>query len=833
MKKLIVCEKRKEGAFFLSEGLGEKFTQGDGFLESQNYIITWAMGHMFALEVPERLDPSFGLYADCSDLRMPTMLGKMKFVLDDDPKRYPFSKSQQEMVKAKAQQYARIRAVFKRNDYDEIILAADADAEGERIHTDILEDNLKYAPKGVKVTRFWNSGSYKAKDAVDKALRDRKPYTDPTYTRLLASAKARGVADYLVGMKMTKVASAKFVQRGFLSVGRVQSPIIGMIGRREDERKNFKPKPYWTIFATYKGLKLNHYYMDTDIDDETGKEISVRATKYLEKLDVDEIMSKTADKKGIVESYSKRKTSSNKPKLYSTSDFNGEFMSKTGCSMEQSQWCLEYLREQGYTTYPRTDGNYFATADFEEVESQIKAALEYLKDEINSNGIKSSPLDKKNKIFDDKKAATQNHTPLMTIKAPTSSVVQEWEGSIKHSNGTINAGLVAKAYDLIARRVAIQVLQDDVVEKQGLVVDVHGYKFEANADKYIDNGWRTIAKDVKKSSYFDDFVQGDTIILDTIEKDEKTTTIPPRYTEATLSKALLNVTQALRDEINAIEDPVEQKAKLSEFKKIRAILTSAKGIGTNATRPQIIKNLLNRKYIEIEKKEVKLTPQGQILYEHLPKYVLALETTAKWEEDLDAIRIGNMTYDDFVKGIDSEIMDKMIAEILGKKVQMLSAAGGATQVKPTAKQISFAESIAKRKNIALPKGYKTSMDVCRQFIDANVEAKDPNAQKTEYSDEPSEAQLKYVKSLAEQVGRTLTEKELSSRKTVKALIDELSEASKKVAKYTLSEARVNVLKNPRNADKVSKKVLALLDKKALTKDEFDECLKALDKIFKK
>ena len=180
MKKLIVCEKRKEGAFFLSEGLGEKFTQGDGFLESQNYIITWAMGHMFALEVPERLDPSFGLYADCSDLRMPTMLCKMKFVLDDDPKRYPFSKSQQDMVKAKAQQYAKIRAVFKRNDYDEIILAADADAEGERIHTDILEDNLKYAPKGVKVTRFWNSGSYKAKDAVDKALRDRKPYTDPT-----------------------------------------------------------------------------------------------------------------------------------------------------------------------------------------------------------------------------------------------------------------------------------------------------------------------------------------------------------------------------------------------------------------------------------------------------------------------------------------------------------------------------------------------------------------------------------------------------------------------------------------------------------------------------
>lgn len=706
-KILILCEK-PDAAKDLSSCLDDKMQSRDGCLEGEKYIVTWAVGHLFVIEIPERVKPEFALWKKLGspeDYKQKELINA-PFLPDVDTTRYPGEDKskveQRKFVKLKKKTYDNIVSLLKRKDIDEIVLAADADAEGERIHGDVVRHNLNVlGNKNVKVTRFWNPGSYKAKEAVQKALKERKDYLEPKFLNLYLSAIARGKSDYLVGMKFTKIFSETFNK--LLSVGRVQSTVIGILGRRYFERKNFVPKAYWNFKGFSNGVSLQHFYYSNEVD-ENGVSKKVKNTHYYLEDEATKVQNEieSVNRVGQVIEFTKKVKSSSKPTLYNTGDFETDFMGITNCTLEEADLVLEYLRDEGYTTYPRTDGNYYSKADMQDVQVALETAKQYFKNDMYFKNVQS--LTTSNKIFDDKAASKQNHTPLsLKDKVPTDATFKVWE-KVKYKDKWLKN--VKVGYDLIATRFALQFLEDDEYEHQSLLASVNGHLFEASGDKILKNGWRDFAKCVKTNNCFaNDYKKGEQITLDKLVKDSSTTTKPPVYTAKSIVNAMINVSKALEEELNSIDDDELKKAKAKEFNNIKKILIDVKGIGTQASRKTVFINLEGRGYIKTNnKKEVELTDVGLFLYENLPSYVLSLETTAKWEQDLELVRQGSLDYRDFIDNVDKHMMDNLIPAFFQSLPNIKST--DCFDRKPSQKQIDFAiaiETSLKSKNITYDK----------------------------------------------------------------------------------------------------------------------------------
>ncbi len=747
MKKLIICEKKEAATdLSISGALGSGFKSGNGYLENNDYIITYALGHLYRLMTPSEINEEYGLKYKITqgyDYNIPTLNKEAKYIPDIVPPANVKDAGMKKFYDMKKNQLNVIKSLIQRNDYDEIILAADGDAEGERIHSDIYYFNKKLIKNSnISVTRLWNTGSYKSKVSSTKAIQDRKPINDAKYSNLLASAQSRGMGDYLVGMKLTKLLTDK--STALFRVGRVYSVVIGILGRREDERANFVPKDYWNIKGLIGGnendfnnkkeslLTLNHFYDDVEID-EDGNEKKVSGTRYFDKNVVDNIINKikTVNLTGTVIKNTKRVTSSKKPKLYNTDEFNSKFMDLYKVDYDYSNACLEWLRDNEYTSYPRTDGNYFQTDDFNDANDAILNAKSFYQKEIaeiskNDVNFTVSALDTKNGIFDNKKAAEQNHTPLIIKKTLSLNDETKLKSTQTHNNLQLNH--LHEAYSMIAKRCLIQVLPDDIVEKRNLTVDIGGYLFETNSEKTTYLGWKQLDDNANVTNSKDinvNYNEGDKIILDDVFTIDGKTTIPPEYTNITLLNALMNVNDALTDEFNGIIDPNEKKQKMASFKDIKKILSNVKGIGTQATRKTIFDKLIKDKVIDINKKKVvSLTENGKYQYKYLPNFVKSLETTAIWEQNLENVRLGKMSYGDFINMVEQSIQN-VIPNVLSTNIPknfVNNGSGGSGSNKPTASMLSYAEKIAVKLNLKLTKEQKSSFNEISKFINDNKQS---------------------------------------------------------------------------------------------------------------
>jgi DNA topoisomerase-3 len=683
MGKILILGEKREAMEDMSKHLGDSsIKKKSGYLEGDKYIVSWAMGHMYILEIPERLNSSYALWnklRNPSDYRMEDMIS-VPLVPDNDPTRYDpkYKKEQHEFSKVKSRQLSVINSLLDRKDIDEIIFAPDADAEGERIGQDLVFQQYSNKPhlKTIKKTRFWNTGSFKAKGAIDKAMRDRKSITDSKYVNFYNSALARLLSDYLVGMKLTKTLSEKYNK--MISSGRIQSVLLALLRKREDDIKNFTPKEYWTIKGLYNDLSLNHYYIEEDTDND-GKLKKIEKTSYMIKEDFERVISecKAVDLKGKVTKFDERKTKSQRPKLMSTGDFQSVYMDKFGGTLDMADLVLEYLREEGYTTYPRTDGHYFSEADKDEV----SIAYETIKSVYN-NGSEIEDMTSfstSNSIFNDKAASKQNHTPLsVTDKVPNSNSYNKWENATYKGKKLLK---VKESYFHILNTLAAQFLPDDEVITQKIEMEIVGHKFKKDGRKIIKNGWR----DILKLYYKDTTVNlklkvGDNLQLTDLKTDSLWTTKPPRYNKKSLLKTMINVNRALDEEISSIDDPIARKKRIVEVQKAKKIFKDIEGIGTNATRKSILQILENRKVIEVKgkKEEIIVTELGFFVDDRNPQSVRSLDTTALWEEELDKIRQGKMDYLDFVKEVDSLIMGSMIPEIMKQESVNLSSGGNSS-----------------------------------------------------------------------------------------------------------------------------------------------------------
>jgi len=676
-KTLIIGEKREAMEDMLKH-LPDKLTKKNGYWEGSKYLVSWAMGHLYILEFPHMIDPTYGLWKPLDSLekyKLPKLLD-VPFVPDNSAKRYDakYHKDQINFAKMKGKQIATLKSLLERNNLDEIILAPDADDEGERIGQDVVWHNQTSTVKKLlsqnKVTRFWNTGSFKVKAAIDKALKERKPITEPKFSNLNDTAIARVKSDYLFGMKPTKLLSEK--HRKMISGGRVQSSVLHIIRKREDEINNFKPKDYWTLKGIKDNHTFNHYFIEEDVDD-NGKTKKVEKTTYFNKDELDEVLKdcNEANLTGKVTKYDNKKTKSSRPTLLSTGDFQSFYMDKLGGTLEDADLVLEYLRDEGYTTYPRTDGHYFAKEDVDEV----KTALKTIK-AVYSN--ESNPLEKELSqtvstnipIFNDAKAKKQNHTPLnVTDKIPNQTTFNKWE-NVNYKKKKLKK--VKEAYFYILNIMAAQFLPDDEVIVQKIEFEINGHAFKKDGRKIVKNGWRDALNNYYKDTTIDIDLKVDSEIkLDKIELETKKTTKPPRYTIKSLLKTMINVNKALDEELNSIDDPIERKKRFNEIKKAKNIFKNIEGIGTNATRKTILGIMKKRTVIETKgkKEEVYLTEFGRFVDDVTPYEFKRLDRTALWEEKLDMIRQGQLNKDEFIKEVNEFIDNQILPEIYnGTKV---------------------------------------------------------------------------------------------------------------------------------------------------------------------
>ena len=658
MKTLILTEKR-EAASDMAATLDDATLGSDaqkladlgkrqGYIEGDKYIFTWAAGHLFSQIKPKEINPSYGLYQKLQtpdEYKMENMREEIRSIPTPDS----YKERQREIIKEQ----------LSRDDLKEIIIATDADGEGEAIGRDMI---FKINPDiSVSIKRLWNTGSFKAKESIQKAMQELKAYDDDKFQRLYASQQARSIADYITGMKITKTLTDNYNKPFY--TGRVKSVIISLIGNRENEIKNFQPKEFWQVKGIKGELELSHfYYQDVDDFDKDGNPIvkQEKQRNYYKKEQVDKIIEDMKETTCIVEKMQTSTTSTkNRPLPLSGSDFASEMMGKYKISYGECNEILDYLRQEGFTTYPGTNGRYFALADKEEVADALQTASAYFQIETEFSD--------KTYLFNDKKAAKQNHTPLsLTAKIPTEADIQTWEKQ--------KLPKIKEAYELIAKRIAVAFLPDDEIEKQELIVSskVGEHKFDLTGQKALKQGWRSfIDMEIKDTTFQSDtpLNEGDPIMLDKVDLKTSKTKCPQPYNTKTLLDTLLNVTRVVDKLIAESDDP----DYIKEMKQVKKQLKNAEGIGTDRTREQIIKDLIENKMIATsgEDEQMKLLESGLELYKVLPTQLKSVVLTANWENSFEAIRRGELELDDALDDIDRVIMDEMIPQIfseLGKEV---------------------------------------------------------------------------------------------------------------------------------------------------------------------
>lgn len=659
-KELIIAEKRTAGTEMASVLEDEIFKEAgykkllelgkkNGFLEGSKYIVSWASGHLFREKLPSEIKPSWGLFKPFStpeEYRMPELRSNIQKTPTEE--------------KNKDRQRKILKKLLSRSDVLALINAADADSEGEGIFMDIY-NFLGGKTRNLPVRRFWNTGSYKSKIAVSKAMNSMLPANTPKYIHLHANKMARSNGDFCIGMKLTKVLCDSYNKQFY--IGRLKGVCIGLVGDRSLEIANFKPKPYWKVEASYENLTLkSFFYVEEDSFDKNENPIKIKKKEenYFNHSEAEAcaISAKKTLNLKIIE-YSKKEEHETSPSLPLSGDgFSSAMMTKYKVPNKTSEKILDYLRAEGFTTYPGTNGNYFQKSEAAEVKESLLIACEYFNISV--------PFSEDSEVFDDKKAAEQNHSPLtVTEKVPTHVDIENWAKQ--------DIPFLKEGYELIAKHIISKFLPKSLVSTQNLVAETtDGNLFYINGKSVLKRGWMEFMGVQSKDTSFNipGLVIGSILPIDRVNVLNKETTVPKPHTVNTLMNTLQNVSKVFDEYISEEVEP----QKIAKLKKQRAQLRNAKGIGTDRTRAPTIDELIKNNIFSCNKKfELELTPKGKELYTVCPKEIRSVIFTSVWEVYFEDIRKGKMSYSDFMKNMDNYLMDKMIPAVIsdiGKKVKV-------------------------------------------------------------------------------------------------------------------------------------------------------------------
>lgn len=515
------------------------------------------------------------------------------------------------VLKKTGKQYNEVKKQLLRKDVSDIVIATDSGREGELVARWILEKSGVRKP----LKRLWIS-SQTNKAILDgfKNLKDAKEYDN-----LYKAAVCRAEADWLVGLNVTRALTCKYNAQ--LSAGRVQSPTLAMIVNREEEIRNFKPVDYWTLNAKGNGFVLT--WVSNKGNNSTYKEEVA-----------DSIVNKCKGQNGEVTEVKKSTKKKYSPALYDLTELQRDANKIWGYSAKQTLNIMQRLYENHKVlTYPRTDSRYVTSDIVATIPERLKAVSfgEYraAAESLLMSGVKAS------KNYVDNSKVSDHHAIIPT----------EEKGNL--ANLSVEEKHI---YDLVVKRFLSVLLPAYEYEQTTVVVNISGETFTAKGNITKSKGWKKLydnLKDEEDSQELPELNKGDKIKVASVNKVKKQTTPPARFNEATL--------------LSAMENPQKY---VNLGKDAAKTLNETCGLGTVATRADIIEKLFNSFVIEKKGKDIYPTSKGKQLIDLVPEDLKSPLLTAKWERQLDNIAKGKANDKKFVNDMKS-YATKLVEDVKG------------------------------------------------------------------------------------------------------------------------------------------------------------------------
>ena len=611
MKSLVIAEKPSVGKDI---GRVLKCTKTiNGGLEGEKYIVTWGFGHLVTLADPEDYDKKY-----------------KEWKMEDLPM-LP-AQFQLEVIKQTGKQYQAVKSLIHRKDVSEIIIATDAGREGELVARLILKKAGCHKP----LKRLWISS------VTDKAIREgfANLKNGKDYEPLYDAAMCRAEADWMVGINATRALTCKYNAQ--LSCGRVQTPTLAMIAKRESQIRQFVPKPYYGLQARTGGMIL------TWKDSKTGN------TQTFDKSKAEAVLQKLTGKQAVVTQVKKVPKKTPAPLLYDLTELQRDASKRFDYSAKETLNIMQRLYENHKVlTYPRTDSRYLSSDIIPTLKERLKAcaAGPY---RTMAGRLINQPLPSKPAFVNDSKGS--DHHAII----PTEQFVQ-----LDHM--TIDE---RRIYDLVLRRFLAVMYSPCEYQQTTVTVTIGEETFTAHGNVVTNPGWKAVyenSSDTSGTSLLDllsetesdpagESVSSSSGILElengavlnnlVITMTEGKTKPPAPFNEATLLSAMENPSAYLE----------------SDDKALARTLGETGGLGTVATRADIIEKLFASFLLEKKEKDIYLTSKARQLLELVPEDLRKPELTAQWEMKLSSIAKGNLKRDVFmqeIRGYSQELIDQI------------------------------------------------------------------------------------------------------------------------------------------------------------------------------
>lgn len=595
MKSLVIAEKPSVGRD-IARVLGCK-QGGNGFLEGKDYVVTWALGHLIELADPE----SYGnQWKEWKLETLPMLPEKLEI----------------QVIKKTGRQYQTVKTQMYRKDIGEIIIATDAGREGELVARWIIQK------AGVKkpMKRLWISS------VTDKAIREGFAHLKDArdYQKLYEAAVARAEADWLVGLNATRALTVK--HNAQLSCGRVQTPTLAMIAKREAQIKAFQSKEYYGLKAKGNGVTWN------------WRSSKNNSTTTFSKEEIESVLTKTQNEKAVVETVKKKQQKSYAPQLYDLTTLQQDANRMFGFSAKQTLDYMQRLYEHyKVVTYPRTDSRYLTEDIVGTLQERVKACRGGQYANICGKLLKM-PLTG-NKSFVDNKKVSDHHAIIPTEQGISMSELEYGE---------------RKIYELVVSRFLSVLLPPCIYQQTEVIAVCAGEHFSVKGRIMEQPGWQEVNMPVTSvnenmeendeenfAGNLPEFIEGQQIVFTEGKITTGKTKPPVPFTEATL--------------LAAMENPVGYME--STDKELKKTLGETGGLGTVATRADIIEKLFNSFMIEKRDRYIHLTSKGKQVLDLAPEGLTSPELTARWEQELSDIAKGKAKKKDFEAEIRNYTVD--------------------------------------------------------------------------------------------------------------------------------------------------------------------------------
>ena len=629
-KSLYIAEKPSVAQEF-AKALKLNTRRQDGYLESEDSIVTWCVGHLVTMSYPEEYDPALKKWS----------LQTLPFI----PTQFKY-----EVISSVAKQYKIVAGLLNRPDVETIYVCTDSGREGEYIYR-LVEQQAQVHGKNRR--RVWIDSQ--TEEEILRGIREAKDLSE--YDNLASAAYLRAKEDYLMGINFSRLLTLKYgnsisnylgTDYSVVSVGRVMTCVLGMVVRREREIREFIETPFYRILATigeqgqtfegeWRAVKGSRWFESFDLYKENGFKEREKAQQVIDYLTQEQPVM------GQIASIEKKKEKKNPPLLFNLAELQNECSKRFKISPDETLKIAQELYEKKLTTYPRTDARVLSTAVAKEIHKNLNGLMKYepavlfLQEIVGFGSHKGLA---KTRYVNDKQIT--DHYAII----PTGQGMSALNGLSWTSRAV---------YDVIVRRFLSIFYPAAVYQKVAITTKVKGESFFASFKVLAEPGYLKVVgipgekkgecdgnEDMASSQAFFEKIQslkkGMTLPIQGMEIKEGKTSPPKRYNSGSLILAMENAGQLIEDE------------------ELRAQIKGS-GIGTSATRGEILKKLFNNKYLALNKKTQIVTPTmlGEMIYDvvdHSVRSLLNPELTASWEKGLTYVADGDITSDEYMMKLD-------------------------------------------------------------------------------------------------------------------------------------------------------------------------------------